>query len=38
MKGLTTDLIKQKRKISKLNKSSFEIIELTEQRKKNIEN
>ena len=38
MKGLTTDLTKQKRKISKLNNSSFEIIESKEQRKKNIEN
>ena len=38
MKGLTIDLIKQKRKISKLNNSSFEITESKEQRKKNIEN
>ena len=37
MKGLTTDLIKQKRKISKLNNSSFEITESKEQREKNIE-
>ena len=38
MKGLTIDLIKQKRKISKLSNSSFEITESKEQRKKNIEN